>query len=89
MLDSMNGAGASRPGSETEGSRWHRHCFGFDHLVVRADDRVESPLSQGLCMKSIQASVQQAVAGEAHDAQKRGPAVGKDFNVFLFAKLCA
>ena len=67
-MDSVNGAGASRLGSETEGSRWHCHYSGFDYLV-RANDRVESPLSQGLCMKSIQASAQHVVAGEAHEAK--------------------
>ena len=51
MMDSVNGAGASRQGSEMEGSRWQCHCFAFDYLVVRADDRVELPVSQGLCMK--------------------------------------
>jgi len=44
------------------------HYSGFDYLV-RANDRVESPLSQGLCMKSIQASAQHVVAGEAHEAK--------------------
>ena len=37
-MDSVNGAGASRLGSETEGSRWHCHYSGFDYLV-RANDR--------------------------------------------------
>ena len=53
-MDSVNGAGA-RPGSEMEGSRWQCHCAGFDY--------------QGLCMKSIQASAQHVVAGEAHEAK--------------------